>query len=174
MTGFSVNYDQASDGNLISPGVYETIIREPHLDEYKGVPYLSIPLVIRNDIPQKHKNNYIWYSMRLKKNPEPADMACGGFSVKMIQTLSKAAGLPNGKSYAGLQDWLNDLNGRLIRMEVKRHIWEGKEKVDFGFPQATQYPTCNHVMRSNNAAAQVNSPNIPAGFTQVSNEEVPF
>jgi hypothetical protein len=85
---FSVDYSKASEGTgLIPEGTYETVIRDAHLDLTKRSQevYISIPMVIRNDIAQPYQNNILWYSMRQKKkDPDAADKACEGYSAKMV------------------------------------------------------------------------------------------
>ena len=181
---FSVDYNKATEGTgLIPPGTYETIIREPHLDMTRRTQevYISIPLVIRNDITQPYQNAILWYSMRQKRNnPDAADMACDGYSAKMIHTLSRAAGLPNGKAYGRIEDWLADLNGKLIRISVKHKEENGKAFLDYGFPEQTRFPQCSHLMKprtqqpGGQAPLPTSTPAVPPGFTQVNEDELPF
>ena len=175
--GFSVDYNKATEGiGLIPPGTYETVVREPHLDMTKKTQevYISIPLVIRNDIAQPFQNSILWYGMRQKKNnPDAADMACDGYSAKMIHTMARAAGLSNGKAYASIEDWLKDLHGKLIRISVKHRTENGKTFYDYGFPEQTKYPHSNHAMKpraQQSSGTQV----VPPGFTQVQEDELPF
>jgi hypothetical protein len=181
---FSVDYNKATEGTgLIPPGTYETLIREPHLDMTRKTQevYLSIPLVIRNDLAQPYQNSILWYSMRQKrKDPDAADIACDGYSAKMIHTLSRAAGLPNGKAYGSIEDWLADLDGKLIRISVKHRVENGKTFYDYGFPEQTKYTVNNHQMkpRTQQPGGQASLPtgasSIPPGFTQVNEDELPF
>ena len=180
---FSVDYNKASEGTgLIPSGTYETIIREPHLDMTRRTQevYISIPLVIRNDITQPYQNGILWYSMRQKrKDPDAADIACDGYSAKMIHTLSRAAGLPNGKAYGSIENWLADLHGKLIRISVKHRTENGKTFYDYGFPEQTKFTTNNHQMKlkAQHSGGQAPLPvgsSVPSGFTQVNEEELPF
>jgi hypothetical protein len=61
-----------------------------------------------------------------------------------------------------------DLKGKLIRITVRHKTDNGKTFYDFGFPEKTKYPACNHTFK------QKAQPNIPAGFTQVNEDELPF
>ena len=192
--GFNIDYSQASQGGRIAPGTYECIIKDPHEAASRaGSPYLSIPMVIRNDLEQKYKNAIIWYAIRKKHVPTPADTALDGYSAKQIAILSRAVKLPNGKHYSCISEWLKDLDRKLLRMEVKplRINESGQEQQDYGFPAQTQCPYCSHVMKERTAAvpspAEVPPPagilspagvlpplKTPDGFTQVDEDDLPF
>lgn len=146
---FTVNHDEAAQGNtLIAEGEYEVILKAPHEDATKaGTPYLNIPMVIRNDIAQKYQNAYIWHAIWLKKEPTKEDEACGGYSSKRIQSLSKAAGLPNGKQYKNLSDWMQDLHQKMVRVTVKHEEYNGNMQVRVGYIHETKYPQCNHTWK---------------------------
>ena len=91
---------RSTGGGIIPIGEYEVIIKSALEDVTKGgTPYINVPMIIRNDIEQPYKNAYIWHSIWHVKEPKDADKACGGYSSYGIQTISKAAGLQNGKKY---------------------------------------------------------------------------
>lgn len=152
---FRVDHSQAAD--LLPAGEYEAVIKYAgEAVTEGGKEYIAVTLIIRNDVDQKQKNRSIRHSIWHKKEPSPADIACGGYSSKQIQSLSKAAGLPNGKEYGNLEDWCEDLANKPVRITVEheeypegsgtfharvrwinesralpcRHVWKGSEDID--------------------------------------------
>ena len=73
--GFSTNYENVNDDYGILPeGDYEVIIR--NIEERttkKGSTGLNLSLVVRNDIEQKFKDRYIFYTLWKKKEPTDAE-----------------------------------------------------------------------------------------------------
>jgi hypothetical protein len=158
---FGVDYSQTAE-DIIPEGEYEAIVKYAGEDVTKvnKTPYINVTLVIRNDVDQRHKNRYIRHSIWHKKEPSQADLACGGYSAKQIQSLSKAAGLPNGKKYDSLEDWCDDLANKPVRVTVQheeypegsgtmharirwineskqlpcRHVWKDAEDVSEDMP----------------------------------------
>lgn len=136
---FNVDHSQAS--SLLPEGEYECIIKFARQTATpKGIPFIDIPLIIRKDVENPKKGGKIYHSLWMKNEPTQADMACDGYSAKQIQSLSKAAGLPNGKAYASIDDWCNDLAGKLIRVTVYHSEYKGKVNVRVRWANETQYP----------------------------------
>lgn len=170
---FQTNYDNTF--SLADPGTYEGIVHGAKIALGKDgtSEYLSIPLVVRNDVQQPAHNKILWYAIRKKNTPTAQDNACDGYSAAQINTLSRAAQLPNGKSYGSLLEWLGDLEGKPIRMPVGHREYNGKTQYDFGYPEATKFPECRHVMKQSGNGNVIPSGPL-AGYTQVDNEELPF
>lgn len=148
---FGVDYSQASgnSGGIVPEGEYEVIIKSAIEDATpRGAMFINVPLIIRNDIEQPYKNAYIWHKIWQLKQPSDADKACGGYSSKGIQNLSKAAGLENGKKYPDLQAWGDDLKGKLIRVKVKHEEFNNETQVRVQYVNETKHPECKHVFKS--------------------------
>ena len=174
---FEINHNEASTGGGIIPiGEYEVIIKSALEDVTKGgTPYINVPMIIRNDIEQPYKNAYIWHSIWHVKEPKDADKACGGYSSYGIQTISKAAGLQNGKKYADLQAWGADLKSKLIRVSVKHEEYQGNTQVKVKYCSETKYPVCNHVYKTAPAAPVASAQSPELGFYPMDNDdELPF
>ena len=65
----TTNYDNIGSGSELLPvGKYECIVKDavPAVTK-NGTPYLDIRFVIRNDVPQKYQNKYIFHSIWKKK-----------------------------------------------------------------------------------------------------------
>lgn len=149
---FGIDYSQASSGEL-PEGEYEAIIKYAGEDvtPVNKTAYINVTLVVRNDVDQPQKDCSIRHSIWHKKQPSPADLACGGYSAKQIQSLSKAIGLPDGKRYENLEDWCEDLGGKLTRITVKHEEYpegSGKKHARVRWLNETKHPDCQHVWKS--------------------------
>jgi hypothetical protein len=166
---FEINHNEASSsGGLMPVGEYECIIKSALEDVTKGgTIFINVPLVVRNDIEQPYKNAYIWHSIWQVKEPKEADKACQGFSSFGIQSLSKAAGLQNGKKYASLAEWGADLKLKLVRVSVKHEEYQGNTQAKVKFVNETKFPTCNHVWKNQPASAGL----MPDG---IKDDDLPF
>jgi len=185
---FGVNYDEAGSENSTLPeGEYEVIIKYAGEDvtARAKTAYINVTCVIRNDVDQQYKNKYIWHSIWQKKEKSPADLACGGYSSKQIQSLSKAAGLENGKKYESLADWCDDLKNHVIRVTTENEEYpagSGKIQTRVKWTNESKFPQCNH--RWKNADVDVVEDEAPApkyaapaqqGFEEVpSDDDLPF
>lgn len=151
----NINYDEATESNgLLPAGEYETIIKFAGEDVTRnGTIYISIVLVFRNDIEQGYKNKYIWHQLWKRKNPTNVDIDCSGYGARDIQTLSKAAGLQNGKKYDGFDEWFADLQGKVISVTIKHEEFNGEQQVKVRYVNPSKYPECKHVWKSNNPAS---------------------
>lgn len=148
---YSVNYADAIEGtDLIPEGEYECIIKYASENVTRGgTVHMSVTLVVRNDVDQPCKNRYIWHNIWQKKEPSPADLACGGYSSKQINSLSKAAKLPNGKRYDSLEDWADDLKNRVVRVTVEHNEYNGKTNARVKWVNESKYPNCQHKWKIN-------------------------
>lgn len=184
--GFKMNSSAAEQGSIKPEGVYECIIASAEERVTKnGAKGLNLALVIRNDVEQKFKNGYIFHTLWKRRQPTAEDMQVNGYGFGQIMALGKAAGLTDGKEYAGLEDFIADLMKRPVRVTLKHDEYNGKiqEKVDYLNP--TAWPEVRHVMKSNsiNSAAPAApraeqfaaAPVTPAGFAEVTNDDdLPF
>ena len=118
---FKVDYDAAN--NLVAPGSYECLIVEASTNATSGgTLYFSVRMVIRSDVEQPHKGRIIFHRIWRKKEPTAEDMTVDGYSFKQLMSLCRAAQLPNGKSYASLDDLGNDLAGRDLKVTVEHEF----------------------------------------------------
>lgn len=167
--GFGVDYSKTNNFVLIAKGEYEVIIKDAYEDVSKsGKPFINVSLIIRNDVDQPHQDSNLTHALRMKNDPTPEDLACDGYSEKQIQSLSKAAQLENGKTYASIAQWCGDLPGKLIRVTVEHEMYNDKPYARVKWTNESQHPVCGHTFK--NQPAQVSS-YAPA---QLSDEELPF
>lgn len=170
--GFGINYDEAGS-DLLPKGEYECITGVvKRTTTQNGVPVIDFPLVIRNDVADNaYKNRKIFHSLWMKKEPTAADNACEGFSAKQIQSLSKAACLPNGKSYASIDEWCDDISNKLVRVTVDHEEYKGSMQARVKWVNETKNKECTH---------KWDAPLVPDGqqdFSEIIDEDdsdVPF
>jgi hypothetical protein len=147
--GFSTNYENVNDDYGILPeGDYEVIIR--NIEERttkKGATGLNLSLVVRNDIEQKFKDRYIFYTLWKKKEPTEADKQVQGYIFNQIMRLAKSAKLPNGKAYESVMDLCKDLMHRPIKVTLEHREWNGRQQENVKYVNASEYPNCKHVFK---------------------------
>lgn len=155
---FEINYNEASEGKL-QPGTYEVLIESCETDYTKnGTEHKSMPLVVRNDIDQKFKNNYIWNKVWKKKDT-------GEYVPWVLQTIAKAVKLPHGKSYPNVESLFADFVGKPVRVTVSIRESNGYENLNVDRWEETQFPTVNHVWKKRE----------PIGTeVQLSENDIPF
>ena len=86
-----------------------------------GADYLDIRFRIRKDFQQEFQNNIIFYRIFAKKED-------GKYPVASIMNLAKASGIPDGTKFSSLEDYLNQLEGKALKVTVKneKSEWQGK------------------------------------------------
>lgn len=142
---FTTDYSDVQEGGLLPKGEYEAIIKYAGEDTTKsGTVHINVTMAIRNDINQQYKNKHIWHKLWHRKDPSPADVSCGGYSNKQIMSLSKAAGLPNGKKYGSLTDWCEELEGKCVRITVEHEEYNGEPQAKVKWVNQSKHPECRH------------------------------
>lgn len=147
--GFSTNYEDVQDFDLITKGEYEVIITKiEERTTQKGATGLNFTLVIRNDVDQKYKNRCIFHTLWKRKEPTQADMQVQGYSFKQVMQLAKAVRLPSGKSYETVYSLCDDLGRRVMRVTVGHKEYNGRTSEEVKFMNETQFPECKHVFKT--------------------------
>ncbi len=175
---FKVDHSQAGSSEL-PEGEYEAIIKYAGEDATKisRTEYINVTMVVRNDIDQPCKNRSIRHSIWHKKEPSPADIACGGYSSKQIQSLSKAVGLPNGKEYDNLEDWCEDLANKPVRITVEKEEYQGQTHSRVRWVNESKALPCKHVWPdAEDISGADDDPKPSNDFQEVksSDEDLPF
>ena len=157
--GFNVNYDEAKNTNIIPEGEYEVVIREAKIStNSNNKEYIDVPMIVRNDVEQKYQNGYIWHALWKRKTPSAADEAVGGYSNYEIQALSKAVKFNNGDTFNSLDEWMDKLAGRTLRVIIKHEEYNGKTQAKVRSVSETQYPEYRHVFKSKSSAVDDDKP----------------
>ncbi|MCL2461382.1 MAG: DUF669 domain-containing protein [Defluviitaleaceae bacterium] len=181
--GFAVNYKNA-DNSIIPEGYYEVVVLSAFEDAKKNSAsvFINMPLVVRNDVEQPEKNKRIFFSIYKKAEPTANDAAHGGYPANQIDKLSKAAGLSNGKQYDSLEQWLEDMEHKPLRVKVFHDEYKGATyaKVEIFAKNndgvtPTKFPDVKHAYKTEDAAGAKTS--APAGFTaaaEINDDDIPF
>lgn len=169
---FTNDYSKASQGGLKPEGDYEALIVKAEEKPTKsGKLHLNLNLVIRNDVDQNYQNGYLFHTLWKRKEPTEADNQVNGYGFSQIMSLGKAAGLPNGKNYESLADFLQELIGKPVRAHVVHDEYNGNKRETIAWFNPTDYPEVKHVMKKKSdvnpdgyasAAQQTTYVNTPA------------
>lgn len=137
---FSVNHEEAAAVEMKPAGDYECVVCDARqTTTTKGTPVISIKLAIRTDVPNP-ATGILFHNLWMKKEPTAADNACEGYSAKQIQSLSKAAGLPNGKNYPSIEAWCADLLTKPVRATLEHEEYNGRTIERVKWVNETQFP----------------------------------
>lgn len=147
--GFKANQAEAEQGFQIKPeGDYECIIASvEERTTRNGATGLNFSLVIRNDVEQKFKNSYIFDTLWKRKQPTPADQSVNGYGFGQVMAYGKAAQLPDGKDYENLEQFIQDLINKPIRVTLKHGEYNGQPQENVSFKNITKFPQVKHVMK---------------------------
>lgn len=119
---FTIDYSQAKEFGSIANGTYEVTIDLAKQDATQGgADFLDIRFRIRKDFQQEFQNNIIFHRIFAKKED-------GKYPVASIMNLAKAAGIPDGTKFTSLEDYLNQLEGKALKVTVKNEKSEYKGK----------------------------------------------
>lgn len=147
--GFSTNYEDVNDDfDILPEGDYEVIIRNIEERTTKnGATGLNLSLVVRNDVEQKFKDRYIFYTIWKRKEPTDADKQVQGYSFKQIMRLAKSAKLPDGKAYESVMDMCKDLMRHTLKVTLEHREWNGKQQENVKYVNESSFPDCRHVFK---------------------------
>lgn len=115
---FEIDYSQAKEFASITDGTYETFIEKAVQDATKnGADFINIHFRIRKDFQQEFQNNIIFHRIFAKKED-------GKYPVGAIMVLAKQAGIPDGTKFKSLDDYLNQLLNKCLKITVKNETSE--------------------------------------------------
>lgn len=118
---FATNFKEVNEN--IPAGIYEAAISQVEEDGTKIV----IKLEIRKDISQACAGRTFTHWMYKLREPKELDLAVGGYSFNQLMRIGKAARLPEGKNYASLGEYLADLVGKAVQVELYYDLYKGKD-----------------------------------------------
>lgn len=175
---FRTNTSKAQEGgNPLKPeGDYEVIIDTAEVARTQsGKDKINIVYVIRNDVQQAYQNGLIFDSIWKKKKPNEDDQSIGGYNFGQLMAIADAAKLPDGKEYAGLDDFLAELRGKPLRVHLYHDDYNDKwyEKIDRHEP--TTLTAVKHKAKGKSAPAQTAAPaTAPAQNAAPVSDPYPF
>lgn len=160
---FTIDHEKAFEGGgLIAEGDYEVVVLKAFEDAAKsGTQFINLHLIIRNDIDQKHKNQFLFGS--LWRNKES-----GQYHAGMINTVAKAFKIENGKKFNNLEELLKEFIGKTARVNVKHEEYNGNTNARVKGWESSRFNGCNHVYKT---SEQTNT--IPEGF-HPTDDDIPF
>lgn len=170
--GFSTNYDNVDDYDIIPEGDYEVIVKNIEEKTTKnGATGLNFSLVVRNDVEQKCKDRYIFYTLWKRKEPTDADKQVQGYGFNQVMKVAKSAKLPNGKSYETVLDMCKDLMHKTLKVTVEHREWNGKQQENVKLVNTSTFPDCKHVFKEKKTASENTvAPPKEEGFASVSKQ----
>lgn len=147
--GFSTNYEDVQDFDLIPKGEYEVIITkiEERITQ-NGATGMNFTFTIRNDVEQKCKNRCIFHTLWKRKEPTQADLSVQGYGFNQVMQLAKAVRLPSGKNYETVYKLCDDLSGRVMRVTVGHIEYNGNTYDEVKYMNKTKFPECMHTFKT--------------------------
>ncbi len=147
--GFSTNYSDISDFELIPKGEYEIVITKiEERTTLNGSTGLNFSLTIRNDVEQEYQNRCIFHTLWKRREPNQADLQVQGYSFKQVMQLAKAVRLPAGKNYETVYKLCDELIEKVMRVTVSHREYNGKIYEDVKYMNETNFPDCRHTVKS--------------------------
>lgn len=154
MSFFKFDESQASTSfELVEEGKYEaTILNAEAGKTQAGKDKLQVDFEIRSDVPQNHQGAKILYNTFTFEHE---------VSVRIVNSLIKACGFPNGHPFGSAQDMANQLINKHLKITVKHeeYMKEGQKRTA---AKAKYYDV-----------SDVNPPSQPEPFT-VGDDDLPF
>ncbi len=145
-------------------GDYEVTIESAAQNETRnGAQFLDLKLLIRPDVNQDGQGETIQYQVWRKKKPRTNDP--DGFPIGTIQNVSKCVGFENGVSFASLDEWLDALVDKAIKVTVRHEEYNGTTSARVGYVNPSESPYVPGTPGSLDASS---------GFVQVDPDALPF
>ncbi|MBD7937170.1 DUF669 domain-containing protein [Cytobacillus sp. Sa5YUA1] len=158
MSFFKFDEENASAGfELVAEGKYEAVIQNAEAGTTQGgKPKLQIDFEIRSDVPQNHQGAKILYNTFTFEHE---------VAVRIVNSLLKACGFPNGHPFKSADDMANQLINKNLKITVKH---EEYEKVVDGEKQKRTAAKAKYY-----DVSDVTPVMSPGAFT-ISDEDIPF
>ncbi len=157
---FRTDTSKEQEGNTLKPeGNYEVIIDAwQRRTTPNGAMSIGFTYVIRNDIEQGYKNGLIFHDVWKRKEPTPDDLEAEGYNFGQLMAIAKAAGLPANEEYESIDEFLNALVGKPVKVHLYHDPYNGKtyEKINKHFP--TDVPEVKHKPKEKPNAAGYAAP----------------
>lgn len=158
MSFFKFDEENASAGfELVAEGKYEAVIVNAEAGKTQaGKPKLSVDFEIRSDVPQNHQGAKVLYNTFTFEHE---------ISVRIVNSLLKACGFPNGHPFSSPEDMAKQLINKNLKITVKH---EEYEKVVDGEKQKRVAAKAKYY-----DVSDVKPIMRPGGIT-ISDDEIPF
>ena len=118
MALFEIDYSKAQEFAKVTDGTYEVLIDKAVQNASQGgTDFLDIQFKIRDDFNQQFKNNRIFHKIWINKET-------GKYPVGQVMNLAKQSGIPDGTKFNSIDDYLNMLVGKALKVTVKNETSE--------------------------------------------------
>ena len=146
---FEINHEDVFSGNgLMKEGDYEVVVNNAMETATKsGITYVSIDLIVRNDVEQQYKNKHIFHAVWKIKDT-------GNYNMTNFNTIGKALCIPNGTRFESFEDLLNCFIGKVAKVTVKHEEYNGKTNEKIKAWKESNVQTCNHVFKDKKTVQQ--------------------
>jgi hypothetical protein len=117
MSFFKFDEENASTGfELVAEGKYEAVIVNAAAGKTQaGKPKMSVDFEIRSDVPQSHQGAKVLYNTFTFEHE---------VSVRIVNSLIKACGFPNGHPFSSPDDMAKQLINKNLKITVKHEEYE--------------------------------------------------
>lgn len=117
MSFFKFDETNASTGfELVAEGKYEAVIVNAEAKKTQaGKPMLSVDFEIRSDVPQNHQGAKVLYNSFTFEHE---------VSVRIVNSLIKACGFPNGHPFSSPDDMAKQLINKNLKITVKHEEYD--------------------------------------------------
>lgn len=159
MSFFKFDESNASTGfELVAEGKYEAVIVNAEAGKTQASkPKLSVDFEIRSDVPQNHQGAKVLFNTFTFEHE---------VSVRIVNSLIKACGFPNGHPFSSPEDMAKQLINKNLKITVKH---ESYEKIVDGVKQDRTAAKAKYYDLSDvNPVAQSSEP-----FT-IGDDDIPF
>lgn len=158
MSFFKFDEENASTNfELVAEGKYEaTVLNAEAGLTQAGKDKLQVDFEIRSDVPQNHQGAKVLYNTFTFEHE---------VSVRIVNSLIKACGFPNGHPFTSAKDMANQLINKHLKITVKH---EEYEKVVDGKKEKRTAAKAKYYDKSD-----VSSPSQPAALV-VGDDDLPF
>lgn len=158
MSFFKFDEENASTGfELVAEGKYEAVIVNAEGGKTQaGKPKLQVDFEIRSDVPQNHQGAKVLYNTFTFEHE---------VAVRIVNSLIKACGFPNGHPFQSPEDMAKQLINKNLKITVKH---EEYEKVVDGEKQKRTAAKAKYY-----DVSDVN-PVMESGGITISDDDIPF
>ncbi|MEH7392602.1 DUF669 domain-containing protein [Bacillus sp. JJ1474] len=117
MSFFKFDEENASVAfELVAEGKYEAVVVNAEAKKTQaGKPMLNVDFEIRSDVPQNHQGAKILYNNFTFEHE---------VSVKIVNSLLKACGFPNGHPFSSPEDMAKQLINKNLKITVKHEEYD--------------------------------------------------
>lgn len=145
---FTTDFSEVQEFADFKAKEYEMIVFDAYEEENKDGTNKAVVIdyVVRNDVDQDKQNAHLWDRQWRSKET-------GKYHMGFLMGKAKALGIPEGKKYNNMEEFLADFKGRAAKIKVKLEEYNGQEYPRVQYTNATAFPQINHEWKEAPAGA---------------------